>query len=180
MPTCKHTRALREVIIPIGPSIAYVPLTQGQFALIDSADAEELARFRWYAVGNKAQNSFYAMRKIRTFDNRRIHLGIHQQLMGDCPFNHIVDHANGNSLDDRRCNLRFATASQNTMNSRRMSSNDCGFKGVYWHKKNRYYIARIMVNGKRRSLGCFNTPEAAHEAYARAACKHFGQFARAA
>jgi hypothetical protein len=88
---------------------------------------------------------------------------------------HDVDHENGNSLDDRISNLRPATRSQNTANTRRRRDNLSGYKGVSRRRKK--WEARIRVRGEPICLGCFETPEDAHAAYVEAARKHFGEFA---
>lgn len=89
-----------------------------------------------------------------------------------------VDHVNGNGLDNRRCNLRPATRSQNKANSRRHANNASGFKGVT-RRSHGCWNARIRVDGKLISLGCFPSPELAHYAYIRAAAEFFGDFSRA-
>lgn len=89
-----------------------------------------------------------------------------------------LDHINRDCLDNRISNLRLATESQNLANKKRPSSNTSGFKGV--HPKRKKWCAQIKCEGQRRTLGVFETPEAAHEAYMKAARELFGEFARAA
>ena len=95
---------------------------------------------------------------------------------GRWPANEI-DHINGNRDDNRLCNLREATRSQNSRNSRKHNHNTHGFKGVGIHDPG-YWTANIRVNGKSKYLGRFKDPKIAHGAYARAAKKYFGEFAR--
>lgn len=90
----------------------------------------------------------------------------------------IVDHINGDRTDDRVSNLRIATHSQNLYNRGAQRNNSSGFKGVYWHKPTRKWRARIMSDGLSRSLGLYDTPEEAHQAYAFAASKLHGEFAK--
>jgi hypothetical protein len=89
-----------------------------------------------------------------------------------------IDHANGNPLDNRLCNLRLATFSQNQCNKSRYRSNSSGFKGVHRHKRSQLWTARIQSNGKRIQLGEFSTPELAHAAYIGAAEALHGRFSR--
>lgn len=84
----------------------------------------------------------------------------------------VIDHINGNPSDNRWVNLREATVSQNHANKRSLN----GLKGVSASRSR--WRATIQVNGRTKHLGVFDTPEAAHEAYAEAAHAHFGQFAR--
>lgn len=88
-----------------------------------------------------------------------------------------IDHANGNPSDNRICNLRLATPSQNIANSKKKPGSS-KFKGVS-RKQGRWY-ARVRVNYRHIYLGYFDTEEEAHAAYVAAAVHHFGQFARAA
>lgn len=87
-----------------------------------------------------------------------------------------VDHINGDGWDNRWINLRKSTASQNSYNRKRKSNNTSGFKGVATLKSGRFR-ATITVDKKVISLGCYSTPEEAHEAYKQAAIKYHGEFA---
>jgi hypothetical protein len=88
-----------------------------------------------------------------------------------------VDHINRNQLDDRIENLRLATGSQNKCSRSVFRNNTSGFKGVYWCKREKKYIAQIRIpEGKRIHIGYFPTPEAASAAYAEAAHRYHGDF----
>lgn len=89
-----------------------------------------------------------------------------------------IDHINGNRLDNRISNLREATRAQNSWNTKRSSRNNCGAKGVGWKTGDKFWRATIQVNGVKRDLGCFDSREAAAQAYAAAAKQSFGEFAR--
>jgi hypothetical protein len=98
-------------------------------------------------------------------------------MTGEWPADHI-DHINGIPGDDRWANLRLATNAQNTANGGRRVTNKSGFKGVWWHKPTSKWRAAIMASGRSKHLGLFDCPAAAHAAYAEAAKKYFGKFAR--
>jgi len=87
----------------------------------------------------------------------------------------MVDHRNGNGLDNRRANLRPATKSQNGANRLIAASNKSGFKGVDL-KKGRWR-AQIKVVGSKIHLGYFDLAEEAARAYDMAAIEAFGEFA---
>ena len=89
-----------------------------------------------------------------------------------------IDHINGLRGDNRIINLRLATRSQNTSNREAQKNNKCGLKGVSFEKQTCMWKAQICFNGKNRNLGRFYTKESAHSAYAAAALKHHGEFAR--
>lgn len=85
-----------------------------------------------------------------------------------------LDHINGAKTDNRISNLRLADASQNGANTPARARNRTGLKGVSPHKGR--YRAQISVRGKYMSLGCYDTKEAAGEAYEKAALEHFGEY----
>jgi hypothetical protein len=91
---------------------------------------------------------------------------------------YCLDHINGDRSDNRIANLRSATWTQNARNSAKPRTNTSGFKGVCWCKKSHRWLAHIRINKRSKYLGSFETPEAAHAAYAKASEKYFGSFAR--
>lgn len=91
-----------------------------------------------------------------------------------------IDHVNGVRDDNRIVNLREATQSQNSANMRIRASNRCGFKGVHRKRVNgRCWRAQITIEKRKVHLGYFDTAEAAGRAYAAAAVRAYGAFARA-
>lgn len=89
----------------------------------------------------------------------------------------FIDHANGNTMDNRWANLRAATSAQNVANSRIRNRHSSGLKGVYRASKGDCWAARIIKDGRSNHLGCFPTPELAHDAYMSAARNLHGEFA---
>ena len=90
----------------------------------------------------------------------------------------MIDHVNGISSDNRFANLREATRSENMCNKGPPANNRTGLKGVRWRSEHRRWQAQIGVNGQKKHLGYFSTPEEAHAAYAAAAKAFHGDFAR--
>jgi hypothetical protein len=90
----------------------------------------------------------------------------------------MIDHRDGDATNNRWTNLRRATPSQNTANSRRPRHNTSGYKGVSLYRRSGRWQAIICNKGRWTYLGTFTTPEAAHAAYAAAARELFGEFAR--
>lgn len=98
-------------------------------------------------------------------------------MTGEWPEKHI-DHADGNTLNNKWSNLRAADKSQNGAN-KRLLANRTGLKGVTFDARRGLWRSRIHVRWKEIHLGRYDCPAAAHFAYLVAADKHFGEFARA-
>lgn len=100
-------------------------------------------------------------------------------MTGEWP-KYMIDHINGIRDDNRFCNLREATNSENQMNRGIPKNNTSGFKGVCWHKQNCKWVAQIKINGKLTHLGCFEKVEDAHQAYCKGAENHHNAFSNTA
>lgn len=149
-----------------------ITLTKGFKAFVDDADFEMLSGFKWYAL--KKGHNIYALSWCKgTGATIRMH-----RLLLNAKKGEIVDHINGNGLDNRRENLRIVSASINTLNSKHYATNTSGYRGV---RKTKKWVARFAqrVAGKYvyHHLGTFDTPEEAHEAYQREVFKRCGVYA---
>jgi hypothetical protein len=143
-----------------------IPLSRGLFTLVDAIDAEQVAKHNWYAkLPGPGETVTYAYRNVG-----RVRQSMHRFLTGWS----FVDHRNGNGLDNRRCNLRPATPSQNIANKPKCwgASRYKGVRAVPRNKKNPW-VAAIQA----RHIGYFPTEEAAARAYDAAARETFGEFA---
>ena len=89
-----------------------------------------------------------------------------------------LDHRNTDPGDNAWANLRRCTHRQNLQNCSLPSNNTSGFKGVFKRPGRPRWMARIRVDGRLKSLGDFDAPNAAARAYDAAAVAHFGEFAR--
>lgn len=169
---------IRQPIYVIGPSIAYIPLTQGQFALVDWEDAARIAKYDWFAYFDKSCGFYYAKRRVPGPEPRQI-MSMHAFILGLYKSGMTADHIYpGNGLDNRKANLRPATASQQVHNRGGRRHSKSGLKGASWHKQNQYWTASIHINGRLKHIGCFATPEEAHAAYCAKAKELHGEFAR--
>ena len=99
---------------------------------------------------------------------------MHREIM-NCPKGLEVDHINQNGVDNRRINLRIATATQNRQNTSKQKSNTSGYKGVMKDKTK--WRAMIRDNGRRIHLGMFDNKIDAAIAYNKAAIKYHKEFA---
>lgn len=155
-----------------------IPVTQGKVAIVDVDDARYVSGRPWFAI--RDHRTFYAGRTLREPGKKKRTQRLHALLMPECK---RVDHINGNGLDNRRCNLRPATRSQNGGNrGKQITVSASKFKGVSrkngkWKLKWRWqaYIGGV---GRRMHLGYFTSELEAARAYDAAAVRLFGEFAR--
>jgi len=89
---------------------------------------------------------------------------------------HEIDHINRIRDDDRWCNLRVVTRQQNNRNQNIQKNNTSGIKGVHWIQRLNKWQARIWINKKTVSLGCFNNIEEAAKARKEAEIEYFGEY----
>lgn len=154
-----------------------IQLTQGKVALVDAADFDFLSQWPWHAFKNP-NGQFYACRNSDfSADGKRKHIFMHR-VLADTPEGFDTDHINGDSLDNRRCNLRVASRSQNMWNRAPNRRGTSRHKGVSWHKQHRKWCANIQVNKRRIFIGLFRSETEAAEAYAKRAATEFGEFNR--
>jgi len=146
-----------------------IPLTRGQFAIVDAKDYPELSKYTWFAEGG--QRTYYAVRK----QNGKS-IKMHRQIM-NAPPHLVVDHIDHNGRNNRNANLRLATFTQNCQNQQRSKHKTSKYKGVHWHKTQKRWAAQITANKKSNHLGYFKNETAAAHAYDNAAKKLHGSFA---
>lgn len=147
-----------------------IPLTRGKVALVDEPDFPLVAGLKWSAVFSCGH--WYAARNRSRGVKPRTEL-MHRRILDARP-SEIIDHRDGDGLNNCRLNLRRATKLQNQTNSKLRRDNSSGFKGVHSHKGR--WRAKIQVIGITIHLGVFQTAEEAALAYDAAARIHFGEF----
>lgn len=140
--------------------------------LVDVSDREWLASFSWEAA--QYGKTIYAVTQ-----SLGLHLRMHRLIMGlDRGADAIVDHINGNGLDNRRCNLREGTHSQNNQNASKRDGASSVYKGVSWDVEREQWESYIQIDEAKQHLGFHDDEWEAAENYNAAALKHFGRFAR--
>jgi hypothetical protein len=163
-------RVEREPVVqPLDQSIKLIPLTKGQVATVDVADYEWLMQWPWNAYWHPRTKSYYARQAHGKLMHRLI-LGLTDPAIK-------CDHQDGDTLNNRRYNLRVATDQQNAQNRKTRSDNKCGHVGIWWRKDVQMWQASIFDNGKPRHLGYFRNFDDAFFARSMAEIEVFGQFA---
>lgn len=151
-----------------------IPLTQDKFAIVDVEDYDMLMQWKWMAKFDGY--NWYARRNQYGFGNGKSKtILMHRLILGITDATIMVDHKDGNGLNNSRSNIRICTPQQNTFNRRKQTNTTSKFYGVYLDRG--YWNAGIKHNGKRKNLGNYPTEEDAAKAYDAEAKKLFGEFA---
>jgi hypothetical protein len=172
---------IAAVASTVKPRVKTIPLTRGKFALVDDEDYERIAAHRWYARPDGGKGSrYYAGRQGRRDDGRQFQILMHREVLWLQSPGHVpqVDHRDGDGLNNTRVNLRTATPAENQHNQQPRSGGTSIYKGVYWDRSRRCWRASIRLHGKTCNLGYFDTEDEAAAAYATAAVRLRGEFAR--
>jgi hypothetical protein len=156
----------------LGP-YCQIPLSQGRFAKVDPEYYIRLSQFRWHCLSDFKTR--YAARTI--WHNGKSHKIFMHRLIAKTPPHLVCDHINGCTLDNRFQNLRNCTIQQNNFNSKGNPNASSKYKGVFYSKLEKKFVASITLNSKHFHLGYFQTEEAAALAYDKKAKELFGQFA---
>lgn len=152
-----------------------IDLGFGRATLIDAADAHLLANRTWRAYKSARDRTFYARAHTSRTRKKKITLLLHRVIIG-AQAGEIVDHVNGDGLDNRRCNLRLCTPFESASNRSPCARFKSKYKGVDPHEG--MWRARITSNRKPKLLGEFKTEIEAALMYNFAALIYHGDFAR--
>lgn len=153
-----------------------IPLTQGQFALVDDEDYEMLSKFKWTL--HKRGDHCYAIRMGRKENGQRLMIKMHRQVLGLTDPKILVDHRDNNGLNNQKANIRACSPAENSRNRGLTKSNPRKLKGITFHKGANKFMAQIEFERKSIFIGYFNTDMEAAKAYDKKAIELHGDFAR--
>lgn len=154
---------------------------RGLMAIVDDIDYDDLIKYRWY--GHKSQRgNVYAINR-NSIDGRKTTLRMHRVILKLPPAvfdreKREVDHIDGNTLNNKKENLRIVTHQQNCWNSKKIKDSISPYKGVCFDCRRSLWYSRIRFNGKNKFLGYFKTEKEAAHAYDKYAIEIFGENAK--
>jgi HNH endonuclease len=142
------------------PNVRVIRLTKGQVSIVDASEYERHGTSNWSATGGRGTKGYYA---VRVVGGRLVYL--HCEIMGFRPGQSgkghklVVDHKNGDTCDNRRCNLQLIRKSKDCLKRKTPITNTTGCRGIGRVKRTKgyAYTARITIKGRRKSLGTFAT-----------------------
>ena len=153
-----------------------ISLTRGYVAIVDDEDYEMLNQWNWRVMISKG--TAYAIRHQNNGVGKYASVLMHRQIM-DPSKGVMVDHRDGNGLNNQRANLRIATYHENARNRQGYRHNkSTKFKGVSWDSARDRWAAYIRIEGKVRNLGRYLDEVKAAKKYDQVARQYFGEFAR--
>lgn len=147
-----------------------IVITRGEVTIVDDDNYEELCQYKWYLMDGFAGRTVTENKKRTTVYMHRV--------VADAPKGVSVYHLNGNKLDNRRENLLLEKGSARMHQRKKNVAHSSKYRGVYWAKEKKIWIAEIKVNKKHLRLGYFEDEKEAAIAYDTAAYQYYGPLAQ--
>lgn len=173
-----------------------IQLNTHKVSLVDDEDYDRVSKWKWFVINkhgklyagrhfwckgphpvNGKKFSYIRRGKRYVMNGHYRSMTLHRFIL-NAPEGMLVDHKDGNTLNNQKINLRLCTASQNCMNSKTRKSSNSGFRGVTWDAQTSKWRATITVKGKMKNLGRFTELPNAIEARKQAEKDAFGEFSR--
>ena len=151
-----------------------IELTRGMVTLIDDEAIGLISGYKWCA--NRIGRTFYAMTNVRLNSGKKTSIYMHRKIMVPS-LGLVVDHLDGDGLNNTRKNLRVCTRGENAGRQKPQIGRTSRFKGVSWHKDRNKWESYIHFGGKKSLLGYFHSEREAATAYNEAAIGILGRLA---
>lgn len=152
------------------------PKHPNTFTMVDDEDFDWVNQWKWH--GKAGQWGIYAGRHAGIRGGKRESMHMHRFIFGPTKGSALVDHIDGNPLNNQKSNLRACSHKGNAQNRKPMrTKKTSAYKGVCFQARERRFIARIYVNGFAIGLGYHKLEADAAAAYNEAAKKYYGEFA---
>lgn len=156
-----------------GEGFEIFKLNKGYFTKIDSEDLPRVSEHKWRVT---TVDKYNKPRAVSSLNGRKILLL--SRFIMNAPDGKVVDHVNGDTLDDRKSNLRVCSQRENLFNRKLNKNNHSGYKGVFWSGKHNKWLSQLQTNHKVYYLGLYSDKVKAAEAYDRKAIEFFGEYAK--
>ena len=147
--------------------------SKGENFYFDRDDIRKVVKHTWHVNSNG-----YVTTNVSIGHKKQKVVSLHRYIMDEHNPTVFIDHINGNTLDNRKSNLRRVNSAQNSQNHKKLKTNTSGTTGVYWHKNKNKWESCISVDGKNVYLGLFDSKEEAIEARKEAEEKYYGEYVR--
>jgi len=148
-----------------------IRLAHGKKTVVDDHIYPLVKDYKWYPH-KSSTNNYYARATIK---GKKVLL---HRLITECKKEFVIDHINGNGLDNRKKNLRMCLQKENMRNQKTNSRNTSGYKGVYYRKDRKKWTAQIRVNKRHKFLGYFDNKIDAAKSYNRASILYHKEFSK--
>lgn len=146
---------------------------QNQFAMVDDEDYEFVSQWKW--CGKKDPSGTYVQRTFRVNGKSKT-VSLHRMIM-KAGSGELVDHADKNTLNNQKSNLRICTKAENNANSKSRKDSTSKYLGVSWNTRTSKWVAAIQKEKVIKHLGYFEDEILAAKAYDKKATELFGKFA---
>jgi len=140
-----------------------IKLSKNKKAIVDSLFFDSLKKYKWFATDGG--NGFYAVRNSSIKHGKRKLIYMHHCIAGFPLGKKVIDHINGNILDNRASNLRLVFHRENISKSIRKKKKTSKYVGVRWDKNAGKWRAQIKIHGKQKHIGLFDSEDTAGVAY---------------
>jgi|CXWL01.1.fsa_nt_gi hypothetical protein len=152
---------------------AEIVIGRGMVVTIDKADYELVKDITWYPL---------IVRGLHYAYNRNTGVLMHRLVtnapVDNAPVDRVVDHINGDGMDNRKSNLRLCTHADNIRNRVHINKNNrVGYRGVFNNRSKTAFVAQIKFEGKSMHLGTYPTAVEASRVHEEARLRLFGEYA---